>query len=313
MRDSVILRQLTVDDALAYAAAVDASRAHLSQYGDKTAAKYPHVGAVVESIVNPPNPHKLRMGIWDDGTFVGAVNLTPGEDEAEVGYWLDVRHTGKGYATLAATAMAGYARAQYSRVYAKAVEGNEASARVLARSGFRQTAREAGKLIFELATVEQEPVLFPHLAGKEQAVAPGDYQILEGDSKPVQFEPERLVPCSKGGQRGRDLLPGVHLRGWHGAEYPVVSFLYHKLGPDGELETTERAIILTGISYGEHPGHAGQPPTWYLVGAQIGTFDHETGEPVTLPKGPTQIAPKHFSIACITDGPWGEAMLANPL
>ncbi len=148
----VILRQLTVEDASAYFAAVDANRDHLSQFGDETATKYPDLQSVVNSITNPSNPDKIRMGIWDGDTFVGSANLTPDEDgqATELGYWLDSRHTGKGYATLATAALSKYAASRFHRVYAEVVEGNEASSRVLMRSGFEQTAKEAGRLIFEL-------------------------------------------------------------------------------------------------------------------------------------------------------------------
>lgn len=154
-QESIVLRQLTIDDAPAYFAAVDANRDHLSQFGDETAAKYPDLQSVVNSITDPSNPDKIRMGIWDGDTFVGSANLTPDvEGQAtELGYWLDERHTGKGYATLATTVLSKYALPRFHRVYAEVVEGNEASVRVLERSGYQQTAIEAGRLVFELANM----------------------------------------------------------------------------------------------------------------------------------------------------------------
>lgn len=178
-QDPVVLRQLTVEDAPAYFAAVDANRDHLSQFGDETAAKYPDLKSVVNSIANPSNPDKIRMGIWDGDTFVGSANLTPDEDgqATELGYWLDARHTGKGYATLATTALSKYALPRFHRVYAEVVEGNEASSRVLMRSGFEQTAREAGRLIFEATSLEQaEP------ANLHEVAALQDVQVREGVS-----------------------------------------------------------------------------------------------------------------------------------
>ena len=148
--DPVILRQLEIQDAPAYFEAVDANREHLSQFGDTTATKYPNLQAVRTSIANPDNPGKLRFGIWDNETFVGSANITPGDDGAEVGYWLDGRFTGHGYATLAAKAISSYAAEQYANVHAEVTEGNESSVRVLERSGFRQTAKEAGHLVFRL-------------------------------------------------------------------------------------------------------------------------------------------------------------------
>lgn len=153
----VVLRQLTPADAPAYFEALDSSRDHLSQFGDTTGIKYPSVEYVTDSITNPSNPEKLRMGIWDGETFVGSINMTPDGDSAEIGYWLDGRHTGHGYATLAAKALASFAEKEYSTVYAEVVEGNEASANVLRRSGFTHIANEAGRLIFILDDVETSP------------------------------------------------------------------------------------------------------------------------------------------------------------
>jgi RimJ/RimL family protein N-acetyltransferase/mannose-6-phosphate isomerase-like protein (cupin superfamily) len=160
-QDPVVPRQLTVEDAPAYFAAVDANRDHLSQFGDETAAKYPDIQSVVNSIATPSNPDKIRMGIWDGDTFVGSANLTPDEDghATEIGYWLDARHQGHGYATVAARALAIYGQKQFGKVYAHVSTEpmeigdrvNDKSVSVLERVGFKRTAREAGRLVYELA------------------------------------------------------------------------------------------------------------------------------------------------------------------
>src|SRR5690606_9082612 len=99
----------------AYFASVDASRAHLSQFGDNTAAKYPTLESVRNSIVRPDNPYKISFGIWSDCVFAGSAKLTVAEKGrvGEVGYWLDQRRTGNGYATLATRALARYAKNEY--------------------------------------------------------------------------------------------------------------------------------------------------------------------------------------------------------
>lgn len=154
---SVVLRQLTPADAPAYFDAVDNNRDHLSQFGDTTATKYPDPASVERSIASPDNPNKLRFGIWDGDAFVGSINLTPEEDSsaAEIGYWLDRRHTGQGYATVATRALAAYARERYPRVYAEVVDGNAKSADVLRRAGFAQASKKTGKLIFELLAPQE--------------------------------------------------------------------------------------------------------------------------------------------------------------
>lgn len=147
------LRELVVEDAEAYFSAVDANRDHLSQLSDQTAANCPDLESVRRSITNPKHPRELRMGIWADGVvLVGSVNLTPYKagDDAEMGYWLDARYTGQGYATVAARAMVAYALPRYKSLHASVAEGNEDSSEVLERVGFRETSRQLGYSVFEL-------------------------------------------------------------------------------------------------------------------------------------------------------------------
>ena len=137
-RPDLVLRQYTLADSPAIFAAIDASREHLSQNGDDTSQKYPTLTSVEEGIrVNNPEAH-LRLGIWARETFVGGINLTCSLESAEVGYWLDVRQTGRGYATLATQAVVRYAREVlgYNRVWACVKRVNQKSLAVLHRAGF---------------------------------------------------------------------------------------------------------------------------------------------------------------------------------
>lgn len=150
-QEPVELRRLTFDDAPYYFGAVDANREHLSQFGDETASKYPDLNAVEESIKNPDNPNKLRYGIWDGEQFVGSINLTPDEDheDAEIGYWIDSRYTGHGYATLATRALAKYAQTRFDRVTADVHADNMASRRVLEKAGFWSIDKASPMVIYE--------------------------------------------------------------------------------------------------------------------------------------------------------------------
>lgn len=140
-RNGVKLRQLTIENAPAYFAAIDASREHLGDIADK----YPTLESVEASILKPDNRKKLRMGIWDGDIFVGTATLTHEAQTAEIGYWLDANNTGQGYATLAVRALADYANnMSFNRTLAKVRAENEAGIRVLDRAGFRRTAKKAG-------------------------------------------------------------------------------------------------------------------------------------------------------------------------
>lgn len=171
---NVTLRQLATEaDDTAYFEAVDANRDHLSQFGDETAAKYQTVEDVRESRMHAGN--KLRLGIWDQDTFVGFIRLVPQGSRAEIGYWLDGRHTGHGYATIATRALAGYGLERFPRLHADVIKGNEASAQVLTRAGFAQQESEADRWIFSMERKTEPGVPAVELV----ELAPPDEEIEE--------------------------------------------------------------------------------------------------------------------------------------
>jgi hypothetical protein len=157
---------------------------------------------------------------------------------------------------------------------------------------------------------------FPGFVEREVNIPYYRYEVLSGSDKEVQFDPKGLdfYINDIGGP-----IDGVKFFGEYsyidetGAEVsvPVVSFLYHKKDELGLLETQERLIILMGEGWGVHPEHKGQKQSEYLIGLQIGSVDHETGKLNSLQLEPRVIAPKHFSVACIQDGPYGSPVLAN--
>ena len=150
--DGLTLRQLsTIADDIAYYEAYNASRPEIEAFEpEEVRGKYSNLDEVTDARTNPENANRLRFGIWSGDTFVGSINLTPKEEGAEIGYWLDTRHTGHGYATLATKALANYGLTQHRRLIANVAEGNEASANVLRRSGFTATTAALGSLAFEL-------------------------------------------------------------------------------------------------------------------------------------------------------------------
>ncbi len=148
-----------------------------------------------------------------------------------------------------------------------------------------------------VVVTKPEVPLFPELADDKKQVAAGEYKLINGDSQDTNFDPDRLNLLDESELEGP--MPGVFYRGTYreqdeqGAEVelPVVSFLYHKYDAACRLEIEERMIIWRGIGYGEHSGHA--------------------REAKGLSVEPTAKV-KHFSIACVTNGPLGRAIPANP-
>ncbi len=148
-RPGVILQELSTDaDDVAYHESYNVSRPEITVYDPEAYKKHVTLADTRKARLTAGN--KLRMAVWDSGIFVGSVNATPKREGVEIGYWTDSRHAGHGYATLAAKALGSYMAQSSKRVYAEVVEGNNASARVLERAGYKQIAKEAGRLIFEL-------------------------------------------------------------------------------------------------------------------------------------------------------------------
>jgi RimJ/RimL family protein N-acetyltransferase len=77
----------------------------------------------------------------DNGSkLIGSIGLGRSDSDVELGYWIARMHRGRGYAGEAVRAVLAQARALgHRRVVAAHFAGNEASARVLERSGFEPT------------------------------------------------------------------------------------------------------------------------------------------------------------------------------
>ncbi len=98
----------------------------------------------------------------DPGVLAGGIGLLPGEDirvlTAEIGYWLGEPYWGRGIATAAVSAFTSHAFATLGlrRVFARVLEWNPASARVLEKCGYvlegrlRRSAIKDGKVADEL-------------------------------------------------------------------------------------------------------------------------------------------------------------------
>ncbi len=169
----------------------------------------------------------------------------------------------------------------------------------------------------------REYLLFPESTNLETQFDPEASRAMvtsiSGDTAMTAFDSSLGKLQLDDAETGLD-LPGIYHRGsWRELDdqgnevnLPVISFLYNKKSRAGELEAEERLVILRGFGYGSLlPDHKGQPPTWYLIGADIGKVDHQTGQITTLAE-PGDLKVKNFSVACINDGPLGQALLANP-
>lgn len=121
--------------------------------------------AIADTTLNVPHPYEDGMAeawiashasAWDDrslaafavariddGQLLGAISLKmqPGEDVAELGYWIGRPFWGKGYATEAAGLLIGFGftSLDLARIAARHFARNPASGRVMQKVGMLQT------------------------------------------------------------------------------------------------------------------------------------------------------------------------------
>ncbi|MFT3733145.1 MAG: GNAT family N-acetyltransferase [Hyphomicrobium sp.] len=87
------------------------------------------------------------FGIDLDGALIGICGFMLDDDgDAELGYWIGKPYWGKGYATEAARAVMtyGFSKLGVRRFICKHLIGNDASARVIHKLGFKPTGTSTG-------------------------------------------------------------------------------------------------------------------------------------------------------------------------
>ena len=140
--DEIVLRLYTLEDVDVIFDLIDRNRDHLNQFGEGTSDKYLTRESVVESLVDPPKPEKLRYGIWVNDTYVGTVNLTPyAIKQAEVGCYLGQEFQRHGYMTRSVNCLVDSAINEMGFEFGVVAEvhiDNTASRSVLERCGFHQ-------------------------------------------------------------------------------------------------------------------------------------------------------------------------------
>lgn len=139
----VALTPVMPGDSQAMFNIINSDRAFFSQFGDKTAAKYPTLAAMQERNTHQA-PNERRFAIRHDGEIVGFVKLTDREDAGwEIGYWMDPRQEGHGYMTRGARALTdyGFTRLGARRIFANVVAENFRSRAVVERLGYQFEGR----------------------------------------------------------------------------------------------------------------------------------------------------------------------------
>jgi [ribosomal protein S5]-alanine N-acetyltransferase len=94
----------------------------------------------------PRTKFQLAITLAPQGQLIGNAGIrmnTPDAEEADIGYELDPRYWGHGYATEAASALLafGFRELKLHRIWAQCMAENTASAHVLEKIGMRQEGR----------------------------------------------------------------------------------------------------------------------------------------------------------------------------
>ena len=137
--ERLILRAPRLGDAKAVAA-----QANDRRIAENT-ARLPHPYRLADaqefiSHANQSANETVFVITLQNGAVIGACGLmTPADDATEIGYWLGVKHWGKGYATEVARAIIDHAFAELDceALHSAARVTNPASRRVLEKCGFQ--------------------------------------------------------------------------------------------------------------------------------------------------------------------------------
>jgi len=107
-------------------------------YGDEDARDFI---SEAQTLVDQEREYQLAITRRSDGALMGTVGLhVASRSIPELGYWLGKPFWGKGYATEAAQGMIGFAGGLgLATLMARVFDGNDASAHVLANTGFALT------------------------------------------------------------------------------------------------------------------------------------------------------------------------------
>lgn len=116
---------------------------------------------VIAAPRDPRLPHFFINLVTEDGTkLIGGIGLGRDGDDVELGYWIGRAYWGHGYASEAVKAVLNNAwMLGHSRIVARHVADNEATAHVLTKAGFRSTG-ETSKRFSEVRGGDVEVMKF---------------------------------------------------------------------------------------------------------------------------------------------------------
>ena len=119
----------------------------ISQIGDWEVSKwlsrvpYPYTENDADEWIRTISREELTFNIFENDSLVGGIELTPHDDCYELGFWLGRQNWGHGFATEAGQGLLRYATGELdlNNFVSSYMRGNDASANVLRKLGFKKT------------------------------------------------------------------------------------------------------------------------------------------------------------------------------
>ncbi len=107
------------------------------------------IGFYADCVDHGHLPFVLAAELKETGELIGDTGISEVDgkpDETEIGYCIGQKHRGKGYAAELLRAMSGFAASRFGIgvIWGRVVHGNEASAKVLEKSGYTFVREEFG-------------------------------------------------------------------------------------------------------------------------------------------------------------------------
>ena len=155
------LQEFLPEDARILFKLIDRNREYLKHLRAENPEKYPSYSAVHRSIAHPAESDRKRFGIWCRGVLAGMISTPPLKERpwiAEVDYWVGEEFCGQEVATLATRAVVTKAHELVgaNEIVACILRRNEASERVLEKTGFSVLQEDSQHRYFQMAApVEQ--------------------------------------------------------------------------------------------------------------------------------------------------------------
>jgi RimJ/RimL family protein N-acetyltransferase len=139
--ESVRLQELGLMNAEALRKAAAYDYEHLRKFTPSVVEEYRSLSAALSSIARHDS-RKIQLGIWDQGTLRGSIELMPWMNESEVAYWVGAEHTGHHYAARAARLLARWAFQAFpftDSLFTRVAHDNIASQKTSLSAGFQRT------------------------------------------------------------------------------------------------------------------------------------------------------------------------------